>query len=129
MLKALLTTLFALFAVSSFAQADSPKAEAGHFRHVVMFKFKEGTSAEKVAEIEKHFGSLEEKIDTIVDYEWGHAIPESRGLDQGFTHCFVVTFKDKAGLEVYAPHQAHQDFIAVFKPHVEKVFVLDYVSK
>jgi len=24
-------------------------------------------------------------------------------LAQGYTHCFLVTFKDKAGLETYSP--------------------------
>jgi len=29
----------------------------------------------------------------------------------------------------YLPHQAHQDFVKVLRPVLDKVLVLDYVSK
>jgi hypothetical protein len=49
--------------------------------------------------------------------------------DQGFTHCFVVSFKDKAGLEVYLPHKAHKAFVATLLPVLDKVLVVDFVSQ
>ncbi|HBJ87677.1 MAG TPA: stress responsive alpha-beta barrel domain protein, partial [Verrucomicrobiales bacterium] len=51
------------------------------------------------------------------------------GLNDGFTHCFFVTFADKAGLEAYLPHAAHQEFVSKLKPQLDKVCVLDYVAK
>jgi hypothetical protein len=51
------------------------------------------------------------------------------GLNDGFTHCFFVTFADKAGLETYLPHAAHQEFVSKLKPQLDKVCVLDYVAK
>lgn len=124
-----LIALFALVSIPSMAQEAPSKAPAGQLRHIVMVKFTEDTTPEQIAKIEKQFGELEKKIDTITDYEWGHASTAERGLDQGFTHCFVVTFADKAGLEVYLPHEAHQAFVAVFKPQIDKLLVLDYVSQ
>ncbi|MGB1128761.1 MAG: Dabb family protein, partial [Haloferula sp.] len=89
---------------------------------------KKDAPAEKIAELEKAFAALPEKIDTITDFEWGTNVsPE--GHDKGFTHCFLVTFKDKAGLEVYLPHPAHKAFVELLKPLMEDVTVVDYVAK
>lgn len=107
--------------------ADSSQSSAV-FRHVVCFKFKDGTSAEKISEIEEKFAALKDKIDTIKDFEWGTS-ESVEELNKDFTHCFVVTFADKAGLEVYIPHEDHQAFVAVLKPHLDDVFVFDYTSK
>lgn len=107
----------------------TPTAEAGgEFRHVVCFKFKDDADPDKVAEIEREFKALKGKIDTIVDFEWGKSETVEPRND-GFSHCFVVTFKDKAGLDVYLPHEKHQAFVALLKPHLEKVFVFDYTAK
>jgi hypothetical protein len=71
---------------------------------------------------------LAKKVETVTGFEWGTNVsPE--GKDDGFTHCFFVTFKDKAGLEVYLPHPAHQEFISILRPQLDKVLVFDYVAK
>ena len=124
-------SVFIFFFVGAVATSatETTQAEAGLLRHIVMVQFKEETGSDKIKALEAQFAALEDKIETIIDYEWGLASTAEKGLDQGFTHCFVVTFKDKSGLEVYLPHQAHQDFVKVFKPEIEKLLVLDYVSK
>ncbi len=100
----------------------------GHFRHAVFFAFKEGTPEAKIAEIEKAFGALKNEIPSIIDYEWG--VSESvEKLNEGFTHCFLVTFEDKAGLEAYIPNTAHQAFVKMLKPHLQKAFVFDYTAR
>ena len=104
------------------------KPNLGKLRHVVLFQFKEDTKREEVQEIEDAFRALPTKISTIVDFEWGtNNSPE--GLADGFTHCFLVTFKDDAGRAVYLPHPAHKEFVSVLKPHLEKVLVIDYEVK
>ena len=40
-----------------------------------------------------------------------------------------MSFKDKAGLEVYLPHPAHEEFKKLVKPLLEKVYVFDYTAK
>lgn len=102
--------------------------EKGQFRHVVCFKFKEDATKAQVAEIEKEFAALKDKIDVIADFEWG-TTENIEPLNDGFTHCFVVTFKDKKGLEVYLPHPDHKAFVTLLKPKLDKVFVFDYTAK
>jgi hypothetical protein len=127
-MKSVMKLLSVLVVMGAALTMGAEAAEDGPYRHVVLFQFKESASAEDVAAIEVAFGELKGKIDTIEDYEWGTNVsPE--GLNDGLTHCFLVTFKDKAGLEVYLPHQAHKDFVAMLKPHLEKAVVLDYVAE
>lgn len=94
-------------------------------RHLVLLGFKAGTDAATVAEIERRFAALKELIPEVVDLEWGRdESPE--GLQKGHTHCFLLTFADRAGRDVYLPHPRHQDFVAFVGPHVETVTVVDY---
>lgn len=94
-------------------------------RHVVLFKFKDESSEEDVKKVEDAFRGLATKIEAIYDFEWGtNNSPE--GLDDGFTHCFFVTFKDEAGREAYLPHPDHEAFVDILRPHLDKVLVLDY---
>ena len=121
----LLPTLL-IFLFSSLHAPGQDKA--GVYRHVVCFKFKEEAKPAQIAEIEKAFAALEGKIDTITDLEWGTNVsPENHA--QGYTHCFIVTFADKAGLEVYIPHPDHKKFVEQLLPILDKVFVIDFVAK
>lgn len=117
-----ITALVCLMTSFQAAGAEAP------YRHVVLFKFKDTATAAEVQELEKAFGQLAQKIETVKAFEWGTNVsPE--GLNDGFTHCFFVTFADKAGLEVYLPHPAHQEFVGKLKPLLDKVCVVDYVAK
>ena len=121
-------TIFAvLFTVLALMTTAAPAADAP-YRHVVFFKFKDSATPDQIQGIENAFIELAGKIETVKGFEWGKNVsPE--GLDDGFTHCFFVTFKDKAGLEVYLPHAAHQEFVGTLKPLLDKVCVLDYVAR
>ncbi len=126
---AILSALIAV-ATMSLMTGDQTSAQSKDtprkmLRHVVLFKFKEGTTKEQVQEVETGFRGLPSKIDTIRDFEWGTDIsPE--GKSKGFTHCFFVTFADEKGRDAYLPHAAHKDFVKLVGPHVDDVCVVDY---
>jgi protein phosphatase len=68
---------------------------------------------------------LPKKVDTIIGFEHGTNVsPE--GKSEGFTHVFVVTFKDEAGRETYLKHPAHDAYVQIVKDKREKVVVFDY---
>ena len=131
--KGFLMKLIHLFiTVLSLATTQLPShssaEQGGPFRHVVSFQFKEGTTEEKKTEVVTAFMALKSKIDTITAIEWG-GTENIEPLNDGFTHTFLVSFKDKAGLEVYLPHPAHEEFKKLVKPLLEKVYVFDYTAK
>ena len=96
-------------------------------RHAVFFKFKDESSKEDVQGVVDAFRELPSKIPEIIDFQWGvNNSPED--FDDGFTHCFLLTFADAAGRQVYLPHDAHKAFGDVLRPHKDGVFVIDYVG-
>lgn len=97
-------------------------------RHVVLFKFKDGTADADIQKVVDAFTALPSKIDVIKSIEWGtNNSPE--GLDQGFTHCFFLTFASEEDRAIYLPHPDHKAFGAVLGPHLDKVLVVDYWTK
>ena len=99
-------------------------------RHVVVFRFKPGATPEQIAELTRAFGALKGQIPGIVAFEHGvNNSPE--GMNQGFTHVYVMTFTNAAARDAYLPHPAHKAFGAL----VGRLgiwdggFVVDYVPR
>lgn len=97
-------------------------------RHIVMFQFEDGLADQDVTEIVDAFCNLENKIDSIADFEYGTNISKE-GLSNGFTHCFVLTFESEPALQEYLKHQAHLDFVKMLQGKIAKVQVFDYWAK
>ena len=116
--------ILALFMSTPTATA----AETSVYRHVVLFKFKDSATPEQIKEVEAAFRALPTKINTITGYEWGTNVsPE--GKDDGFTHCFFVSFASEEDRAIYLPHPDHKAFVEVLKPVLDKVLVIDYWTK
>ena len=94
-------------------------------KHVGFLKFKEGTSEDEIERIFSELMDISENIPGIEDYVSGpNNSPE--GLNEGFTHAFVMTFSDANARDAYLPHPDHEKFKASALPHIEKVLVLDF---
>tara|TARA_B100000029_G_scaffold485093_1_gene538027 strand:- start:60 stop:485 length:426 start_codon:yes stop_codon:yes gene_type:complete len=105
--------------------ATRTKGKVKKIRHVVCFKFKEDATDAQIRKVEKAFAGLKKKIPEIKGLEWGvNNSPE--GLNKGFTHCFIVTFADEKGREIYLPHPDHKAFVEILKPILDDVFVIDF---
>lgn len=114
------------------AQATAPKAASSKpkkarrmLRHIVLFKFKKSASEKQIQKVVKAFAALPKKIDAIAGFEMGtDNSPEMKS--KGFTHGFVVTFRDEKGRAEYLPHPAHEAFKKIAGPVIEDVLVFDY---
>jgi len=94
-------------------------------RHVVLFSFKDDASAEQVQSIVDGFRALPAAIPGIVAYEWGTNVsPE--GLNDGFTHCFTLTFASAEDRDTYLGHPEHQRFVGTLGACLARSLVLDY---
>ena len=103
------------------------KTKAGALRHVVCFKFKDSTTPAQIKEIEEAFQALKTKISEIVSLEWGtNNSPEN--LNQGCTHCFILTFKNEKDRDAYIVHPDHKAFGGLVGPQLDKVFVVDFFA-
>jgi hypothetical protein len=100
--------------------------EASVLRHVVVFKFKPGSSEADIEKVCAAFRNLKNGIDTVRSIESGKDIsPEN--LQHGFTHCFIVTFDNPAGRDTYLTHPVHNEFVKLAGLHLEDVLVVDFI--
>jgi hypothetical protein len=125
-MKKIFGILIILLAILPGLQAQNKnKMEGKVLRHVVLLKFKDASSSADIKTVETAFRNLPSKIKAISGFEWGtNNSPEN--LAQGFTHCFLVSFKSEKDRETYLPHPDHKAFVDVLTPHLDKVLVIDY---
>jgi hypothetical protein len=123
------TFIFALIAMMpNPTSAQKNKNDGKLLRHVVMFKFKDTSSADDVKKVEEAFAGLSKKMSLIKQFEWGtNNSPEN--LNQGLTHCFLVTFKSEKDRDEYLVHPDHKAFVDILLPHLDKVTVVDYWAR
>ena len=71
------------------------------------------------------FAALAATVPSVEALEHGPNVsPE--GLNDGFTHCFTVTFADAADRDAYLVDPAHLAFVERFTPTLAKILVVDY---
>jgi hypothetical protein len=107
------------------AQTTADKNSKALLRHVVLFKYKDQSTAADIKKIEQAFRELPSKINLIKDFEFGvNNSPEN--LNQGLTHCYFLTFSSAKDRDAYLVHPAHKAFTDIAGPHIDKVTVVDY---
>ena len=94
-------------------------------QHLVVLKFKPDTPAAQIAEL---FAALERLRGVIpgIDYYAGGPYASPEGLHRGFTHGFLMTFRDAAARDAYLIHPAHEQVKRDFLPGVEDVVAFDF---
>ena len=110
------------------AEPEVKSAKAGKLVHMVSFKFKAEATPAQIQAVEEAFRALEGKISEIKSFRWGtNNSPEK--LNKGFTHGFVLTFKNEKDRDTYLVHPAHKEFGKLVTPVLDDVFVLDFKNK
>ena len=111
-----------LFTMQPHAQSSSRAV-----KHVVVFKYKPEATPAQIQQVTDAFRALATKIPGITGFEDGvNNSPE--GLNQGFTHVYVLTFTDAAARDAYLPHPDHKAFGALLGKSgiFAGAFVVDY---
>ena len=119
-------TLLALASLAFFTM--STLAADGPVYHVVHFKFKADAKPEQIAKIETEFAALKGKIEVVQTLDWGTDISPEK-LGDGFTHCWILTFKNEKDRDAYLVHPAHKAFVDIVKPVIEKPLVVDFIPR
>lgn len=84
--------------------------------HVVLFKIRNDVEQERIDTVFAELAGLKEEIPGILSFHGG-PYSSQEGLNKGFTHGFVMTFRDAAARDAYLPHPAHE----AVKGHVLEV--------
>ena len=94
-------------------------------KHIALVQFKEGTSEEQVQKCFNEILDMTETIPGIEDYVSGtNMSPE--GLNQGYTHGFIITFTDASARDAYLSHPEHERVKGLIMPHLESLVVFDF---
>ncbi|WP_246091420.1 Dabb family protein [Swingsia samuiensis] len=124
-----------------YAKFTAPDWQEGNVRHVVMLRYKEGTTMDQRNEVTRRFLHLAQDSRrpngkaVIKSIEYGDQSTGS-GLSYGFQQIFVVSFRSEGdrnyfiGKPVVTDPQyfdpAHEAFVQFSAPYIEKVLVFDY---
>ncbi len=93
--------------------------------HIVMFQFKEENKEANLVRVKEMLEALPEKIETLKSMEVGIDISRS---ERSFDLVLISIFDDQAGLDIYAPHPAHQEVVSVIKEVTSLSKVVDYIK-
>jgi hypothetical protein len=94
-------------------------------RHVVLFGWTAKADSVAINKVIRAFKELPNQIKTIKKFEWGeNNSPEK--LNNGLTHCFLLTFSSEKDRDDYLVHPAHTAFTKLLPGLLEKVTVVDY---
>lgn len=90
-------------------------------KHIILFKFRDPDESVPVAREKLH--SLKDVIPEIVSIETGR---DFLGSSRSYDMALIVTFRDRAGLEVYDKHPAHQKVREYIHAHRESSVAVDF---
>jgi hypothetical protein len=94
-------------------------------QHMVLLKFKPAVSAERITAVFQELSQLKQLIPGIEHFAGGpYSSPE--GLDGGFTHGFLMTFRDASARNTYLAHPEHERVKQGILPGVASVIAFDF---
>lgn len=94
-------------------------------KHIALFKFKPEVTEDYIADIFDQVLNATEEIPGIEDYVSGpNNSPE--GLNQGYSHGFVITFVDAAARDAYLTHPEHEKIKQLLVANVDSVLAFDF---
>ena len=94
-------------------------------QHMVLFKIKPEVTTEKVTELFRQLAELKQLIPGITYFAGGpYSSPE--GLNQGYTHGFLMTFESADARDTYLPHPEHERVKAALLLCIDSVLVFDF---
>jgi Stress responsive A/B Barrel Domain len=96
-------------------------------KHMGVFKFTDGTSTETISWIFEQLHQLQDKIPGITEIIHG-PYRSTEGMNQGFTHGFIMTFENEGARDRYLEHPEHIRLRDVVLPCLQSVVVFDFVA-
>ncbi|MGK6352848.1 Dabb family protein [Parapedobacter sp. DT-150] len=97
-------------------------------RHFGVFQFKKNIGEAQIAECFRTMKAMVGEIPGLLDMEYGpYSSPE--GMNDGFTHGFLMTFDNESSRDSYLPHPIHGRAKNVVVPCLERVVVFDFVVR
>jgi len=94
-------------------------------KHYGCFQFKDGTSEDQIAACFSAMEGMVGQIPGLLDFHYG-PYDSAEGLNDGYTHGFIMTFESPRARDEYLPHPVHERVKDVVVPHLERFVVFDF---
>jgi hypothetical protein len=94
--------------------------------HIVCWKYKAETTEEQRREHIAKLRNLPNEIPDILSFDVGSDILQ---LERSFDTGLVAVYADRAALDFYTGHPAHQKAVAFGREIAEKVISVDFLSE
>jgi hypothetical protein len=94
-------------------------------KHFGMFQFNPEVVEEGIARCFREMAGMVGKIPGLVDFHYG-PYDSAEGLNDGFTHGFIMTFESPEARDAYLPHPEHERVKAIVVPCLARVTVFDF---
>ena len=91
----------------------------------MLLKFKPAVSQETIAGLFAQLAQLQPLIPGMISFSGG-PYTSDEGLNQGYTHGFIMTFIDVEARNHYLPHPEHQHVKTAILPAVGDVIAFDF---
>lgn len=94
-------------------------------RHYGMFQFKANVTDERIDLCFSEMKAMVGKIPGLLSMEHG-LYQSTEGLNDGYTHGFIMTFDNADNRDAYLPHPEHERVRDIVVPNLERVVVFDF---
>ncbi len=94
-------------------------------RHFGVFKFNPDVTREKIDECFTALQGMVGQIPGLLSCEHG-PYKSDEGLNEDFTHGFIMTFDSPESRDAYLPHPIHEQVKDIVVPCLERVVVFDF---
>ena len=99
-------------------------------RHVLVSRFRAGTSEALIEAFFTNFRDMVRKIEGVVSFEYG-VNNSTEGMNRGLTHVVTLTFASVSARDAYLPHAEHRKFVEWIGQMnlIEELLVVDYIPQ
>ncbi|MET3115624.1 hypothetical protein AAKU52_003375 [Pedobacter sp. CG_S7] len=129
-MKNIIITLSILFFTTMILPVNGQPPSKGKREkvvHIVLFKFKDGTTVAQIQSLKKEIQKQKGTIPGLIDISFGEDFMDRA---KGYTHAEVAVFKDRKTLESFNASEYHQQLIIThIRPILGDILVLDYEPK
>lgn len=126
-MKNIIITILLLLFGSMAIPVNGQKADREKAVHIVLFKFKAGTTAEQIQHLKDEILKQHGAIPGLLEISFGE---DFTGRAKGYTHAEVALFRNRQALKEFNTSDYHQQLIVThIKPILEDILVLDYLQQ
>ncbi len=93
--------------------------------HVVLFKFKPGTTAQDIQDLAEGLGGLSHSIEEVREFRFG---ADMLHTERSYDFALISSFDDLDAMQRYQVHPEHQKVLAHVRAISSNVIAVDYTD-